>query len=137
MFTASAATNRVVIAETAASASIIIFTRLVSDITSVGLNATAFGERDVSSNVIRFVLQIVAPFKSSSPPLLSCPLKSDAISDERERACRGDLADEQRGHRSTTPHLLETMPRQRPGEHQQQRRLGNPRRSARPTPEAR
>lgn len=41
MFTARAATNRVVIAETAASASIIIFTRLVSDITSVGLNATA------------------------------------------------------------------------------------------------
>jgi hypothetical protein len=42
MFTARAATNRVVIAETAASASIIIFTRLVSGITSVGLNATAF-----------------------------------------------------------------------------------------------
>ncbi len=41
MFAARAATNRVVIAETAASASIIIFTRLVSDITSVGLNATA------------------------------------------------------------------------------------------------
>jgi hypothetical protein len=41
MFTARAATNRVVIAETAASASIIIFTRLVNGITSVGLKATA------------------------------------------------------------------------------------------------
>jgi hypothetical protein len=41
VFAARAATNRVVIGETTASASIIIFTRLVSDITSVGLNATA------------------------------------------------------------------------------------------------
>ena len=41
MFTARTATNRVVIAETGGSASIIIFTRLVSDITSVALNATA------------------------------------------------------------------------------------------------
>jgi hypothetical protein len=41
MFTARAAINRVITAETAASASIIIFTRLVSGITSVGLNATA------------------------------------------------------------------------------------------------
>jgi hypothetical protein len=41
MFTARVATNRVVIAETAPSASIIIFTRLVNDITSLGLNATA------------------------------------------------------------------------------------------------
>ena len=45
--------------------------------------------------------------------------------DERERVCHGDHADEHKGDRSTTPHLLETMPRQRPGEHQQQRRLGN------------
>lgn len=49
MFTARAATNRVVIAETAASASIIIFTRLVSDITSVGLNATAWWTRPTAN----------------------------------------------------------------------------------------
>jgi hypothetical protein len=41
MFTARAATNRVVIADTPASASIIIFTHLVNGITSVGLKATA------------------------------------------------------------------------------------------------
>ena len=52
MFTARAATNRVVIAETAASASIIIFTRLVSDITSVGLNATAL-VNDSAANLQR------------------------------------------------------------------------------------
>ena len=42
MFTARAATNSTVIAEIADSASIIILTRLVSGITSVGLNAMAF-----------------------------------------------------------------------------------------------
>jgi hypothetical protein len=42
MFTARAATSNTVIAEIAASVNIIIFTRRVSGITSVGLNAMAF-----------------------------------------------------------------------------------------------
>ena len=55
----------------------------------------------------------MAPSREQPPPLFSCPPKSDAIQrDERERVCGGDHADEHKGDCSTTPHLLETMPRQ-------------------------
>ena len=47
MFTARAATNSTVIAEMADSASISVFTRLVSGIASVGLKAMAVREGDV------------------------------------------------------------------------------------------